>query len=74
MSQHVLVLNDKYLNMYFQNNINDPIEFTVVYSLAEAMIINSSRKRMEEEFINHWKNIKGFHHFYWELVSVQRLC
>ena len=44
--------------MYFQNDINNPIEFTVVYSLAEAMIINSSRKRMEEEFINYWKNKK----------------
>jgi len=56
--QYVLALNDKYLNMYFQNDINNPIEFTVVYSLAEAMIINSSRKRMEEEFINYWKNKK----------------
>lgn len=29
MSQYVLALNDKYLDMYFQNDINNPIEFIV---------------------------------------------
>jgi len=74
MPQHVLTLNDKYLNMYFQNNMNNPIEFKVVYNLDEATIINSVRKRMEEDFINYWKNKKGFHHFRWDLVGVQKLC
>jgi len=72
MSQYVLALNDKYLDMYFQNDINNPIEFKVVYNLGEALIINSSMKRLKDEFINYWKNKKGFHHFSWELVSIQR--
>jgi len=72
MSQYVLVLNDKYLDMYFQNDINNPIKFTVVYSLGKAMIINSSMKRLKDEFINYWKNRNGFHQFSWELISVQK--
>jgi hypothetical protein len=73
MSQNVLTIDNKFLNLYFQNNIHDPIHFKIVDNLDDATIFTDEKLSREKGFIKHWAWEKGFENTSWIKVDVQ-LC